>query len=150
MIFLKCEFIDDEHFIIYYVFGESLDSLMEEEKLKLFFKMLNQKLKSRYHYEFQGFYNVTIYVFRNVYVMDFVCVDDFGRADFNITMLLNSELLYEFPKEDMVDGEKIYYQEKYYVELERVYDSPYLLEYGNIIFGNLVEEILSGGILVSI
>lgn len=121
---------------------------MSEEKLKLFFKLLNQQLKSRYHYEFQGFYNVTIYVFQNIYIMDFDCIDDYGRADFNITMLLNSELLYEFQEEDMVEGEKIYYQGKYYVELERVYDSPYLFEYGTIIFGSRVEEVLSKGILV--
>ena len=142
---LKIEFIEDEKFLIYYYGKEKLQS---EEELKIFFKALNNILQKKYHYELKGFYNVTIYCENPIYVMEFENIDDFGRADFNITMLLNSPLLVEFENEEMISGTKIYYQGKYYIELEQVKESPYLFEYGTIIFGEEVEKILAKGILI--
>ncbi len=142
---LKIEFIEDQKFIIYY---DSEEKLQSEEELKIFFKRLNTILQKKYSYELRGFYNVTIYCEDPIYVMIFENIDDFGRADFNITMLLNSVLLFEFEEEDMILGTKIYYQEKYYVELEQVKENPYLFEYGTVIFGDKVEEILARGVLM--
>ncbi len=142
---LKIEFIEDEKFIIDYYSEEKLQS---EEELKIFFKRLNTILQKKYSYELRGFYNVTIYCEEPIYVMIFENIDDFGRADFNITMLLNSVLLFEFAEEDMILGTKIYYQEKYYVELDQVKENPYLFEYGTVIFGDKVEEILARGVLM--
>ncbi len=147
MSILKVEFIDIEHFVIYYFCEEIINT---EEELKLLFKYLNKRLKKEYHYEFEGFYNVTIYCQKNLYVMEFENVDDFGRADFNITMLLNSILLYEFEDSDLYKGDKIYYQRRYYIELDQIIDDIRLFEYGNIIYGTKVDQILSQGILVNI
>lgn len=144
---MKVDFIDDEHFIIYYL---SYDSFRTESEMKTFFKLLNRDLKSKFHYEFHGFYNVNIFCCPGFYVLEFVNMDDFGSSDFNITMLLNSVLLYEFEDSDMINGEKIYYQNKYYVEIEEVKDDIHLFEYGNIIYGTKVDQILSQGILVNI
>lgn len=144
---MKVEFIDEEHFIIYYLCDNVFKT---EEELKIFFKMLNQQLKKQYDYEFKGFYNVVIYCSNNVLIMEFENIDDYGTADFNITMLLNSVLLYEFEDSDMILGEKIYCDYKYYVELEKMNTDIHLFEYGNIVYGKEVERILNRGILVSI
>lgn len=143
---MKVDFIDEEHFIIYYVCENIPDKT--EEELRIFFKMINQKLQKQYHYEFQGFYNVNIYCNDHIFVMEFENLDDFGRADFNITMLLNSVLLFEFDDSDMISGEKIYYNQKYYVELDKMKDDIHLFEYGNIVYGEEVKKILSNGILI--
>lgn len=144
---MKVDFIDDDHFIIYYL---SKECFKTEEELKSFFKLLNHELKHQYRYEFHGFYNVNIFLCKGLYVLEFENIDDFGSADFNITMLLNSVLLYEFEDSDMFSGEKIYCNGKFYLEVMDVIDDIHLFEYGNIIYGKRVEEILSEGILVTI
>lgn len=144
---MKADFIDSEHFIIYYLSNESFTT---EDEMKTFFKLLNYDLKHQYHYEFCGFYNVHIFCCRGLYILEFENIDDFGSADFNITMLLNSILLYEFEDSEMIVGEKIYYGGKFYVEATNMIDNIHLFEYGNIIYGNKVEEVLNNGILVTI
>lgn len=147
MIDLKVDFIDEEHFTIYYL---SDNLFRTEEELKILFKMMNQQLKKQYDYEFRGFYNVVIYCNGNAFVMEFENIDDYGTTDFNITMLLNSVLLYEFEDSDILLEEKIYHDYKYYVELERMNTDIHLFEYGNIVYGKKVERILNEGILICI
>lgn len=144
---IKVDFLDDERFIIYYI---SENNLRTEEEMKLFFKMLNNYLQARFNYEFHGFYDVDIYSNHGIYVLDFKNIDDYGRSDFNITMLLNCVILYEFEDSDLLKGEKVYYKNKYYVEVDDVLDSVYLFENGNIVYGSKVDTILNSGILVSI
>lgn len=144
---MKVDFIDDDHLVIYYL---TSDNFRTEEEMKAFFKLLNYDLKHRYRYEFHGFYNVTIFCCEGLYVLDFENIDDYGSADFNITMLLNSVLLYEFDNSEIISGEKVYYQKKFYVEAIDMVDDIHLFEYGNIIYGKKVDEILNNGILVTI
>ena len=82
-------------------------------------------------------------------ILDFENVDDYGSGDFNITMLLNSTILYQFPDSDMVSGEKIYYHGNFYTEIENVIDDIHFFEYGKVIFGEQVNDILNHGILVT-
>ena len=142
---MKVDFIDDKHFIIYYLSDEILRT---EDEIKIFFKLLNYDLKHQYKYEFCGFYDVNIYVVKGLYVIEFYNIDDYGRVDFDITMLLNSVLLYEFDDDDIVTCDKIYYNGKFYVELDEMLDDIHLFEYGNIIFGEQVENILNNGTLI--
>ncbi len=148
MIILKANFINDDHFVIYYL---SNNQFRTEEEMKSFFKLLNHHLNHQYHYEFHGFYHVEIFCCHGLYVLEFENIDDYGSSDFDITMLLNSILLYEFEDSDMVKGDKIYYRGKFYIEVSTVMDDDiHFFEYGNIVYGKQVDEILSHGILVSI
>lgn len=144
---MKVDFVNDEHFIIYYL---SNDKIRTEEEMKKFFKLLNYDLKHQYHYEFRGFYNVTIFCCDGFYVLDFESIDDYGSADFNITMLLNSVILYEFIDSDIIVGEKVYYQGKFYIEAVNMLEDIHLFEYGNLVYGERVEEVLNNGVLVTI
>lgn len=142
---MKVDFINDDHFIIYYLTEEKFRT---EDEMKVFFKLLNYDLKKYYNYEFNGFYNVDIFWIDGIYVLDFENTSDYGRCDFNITMLLNSVLLYEFDDDDIITNNKVYYQDKFYVELSDVINNINLFEYGNIVFGKRVEEVLNNGILL--
>ena len=146
MIFLKVDFIDNEHFTIYYLTSHKFQT---EVEMKNFFKLLNHELKHQIDYEFHGFYNVDIFWQRGLYILDFENVVDYGSGDFNITMLLNSTILYQFPDSDMVSGEKIYYHGNFYTEIENVIDDIHFFEYGKVIFGEQVNDILNHGILVT-
>lgn len=144
---MKVEFIDSGRFIIYYL---THDKFRTEEEMKVFFKLLNNELKIRFNYEFRGFYDVNIFCLDGIYVLEFENMDDYGQSDFNITMLLNSVLLYEFDDSDFITGKKIYYNEKFYVELLDVVDDVHLFEYGDVVYGKKVDEILNNGILLDV
>lgn len=144
---IKIDFYSEDKFIIYYISDQILRT---EEEMKTFFKMLNNELNKRYNYEFHGFYDVTIFCNKNLYILEFRNIDDYGRSDFNITMLLNSVLLYEFEDSDLILGEKIYYKGKYYVEIDDMIDSIYLFEYGKIVYGREIDNILNSGVIIPV
>lgn len=144
---IKVDFLDNDNFIIYYI---SQNNLRTEDEMKLFFKVLNNYLQERFDYEFRGFYDVNIFSNHGIYVLEFKNIDDYGRSDFNITMLINCVILYEFEDSDLLKGEKVYYKNKYYVEIDDVLDNVYLFENGKIIYGKDVDTILNSGVLVSI
>lgn len=144
---MKVDFIDNDNFIIYYLTDENFRT---EEEMKTFFKLLNYDLKKQYNYEFHGFYDVKIFCKAGIYILEFESIDEYSRSDFNITILLNSIILYEFEDSDLFNEEKIYYKEKYYIEIDNVVDDIHLFEYGNVIYGKKIDEILNNGILISI
>lgn len=143
---MKVNFIDDDHFIVYYL---SFNNLKTEEEIKTFFILLNYDLKKQCNYSFHGLYNVEILCFDDFYILDFDLVDDFGTTDFDITVLLNTVALYEFYDSDLIDDDKIYYNGKYYVEIDKMVHDIHFFEYGNVIYGKDAEVILNNGILVN-
>lgn len=143
---MKVNFIDDDHFIVYYLSDNNLKS---EEEIKTFFILLNYDLKKIYKYYFHGLYNVEILSFNGFYILDFDLVEDFGNSDFDITVLLNTKALYEFEDSDLINDNKIYYNGKFYVEIDRVIHDIHFFEYGNVIYGKDAKVILNNGILVN-
>ena len=142
---IKIEFLDDDNFIIYYI----SDSLFRtEEEFKTFFKLLNRELELRYDYEFEGFYEVIIYYSDNVYILNFKLIDDFGTRDFDITMFLNSTILYEFEDMDLFDCDMVYYKEKFYTEIKNVASDIRLFEYGRVVYGKEVDDIIRQGMII--
>ncbi len=144
---MKVDFINEDNFIIYFL---THDEFRTEDEMKIFFKLLNSELKTKCNYEFHGFYEVKIYCCEGLYILEFNCIDDYGRTDFDITMLLNTVILFKFFDEDIFKGEKIYYKGDFYVEVVHMIDDIHLFEYGDVIYGKYVEEVLNNGILVSI
>ena len=63
-------------------------------------------------------------------------------------MYKNSVLLYEFYDADLVIGDKIFYDGKYYCDFEQLSNLDSIFEYGSIVYGDKVERILNGGILI--
>ena len=143
---LKIEFNDLDCFTVFYITD---DIFSTEDEYKVLFKYLNDVLYKRYNYSLHGFYDVTIYFYKEIYVLDFELIDDYGRKDFNVTLFLNSNMLYEFEDISLIDKEKIYYDNKFYVELDNMLSDIRLYEYGKIVYGKDVDKILNEGILIT-
>lgn len=142
---LKIEFNDENSFTIFYITNNIIET---EEDYKVLFKYLNDTLYKKYNYSLHGFYDVTIYFYKGIYVLEFELIDDYGRKDFNVTLFLNSNMLYEFYDFNLINGDRIYYDDKFYVELDNMLNDIRLFEYGRIIYGKDVDKILEYGKLV--
>ncbi|MDD6223408.1 MAG: hypothetical protein PUB18_00175 [bacterium] len=136
---MKIDFLDDDHIVVFL----TLDCMLcDEDSMPYIFQILGKKLKILYDYDFRGYYHVYIYKSGNVSVLELEKEYDYGKADFDVTMFLNSLLLYEFEDSEYVQGPKLLYNRKYYVKLDEVSDRFDYLEYGKIIYGDLVDTIL--------
>ena len=143
---LKVEFIDDDSFTIYYITSDILEN---EDDYRILFKYLNDELYKRYNYSLAGFYDATIYVNNQVYILVFDRLDYYDRRDFNITILLNSIILYRFEDIDLIPNDKIYYRGYFYTEIDNIVGDIRLFEYGDIIYGKDTKEVLNRGILIT-
>lgn len=143
---LKIMFTNTDSFTAYYITNDIFET---EDDYRILFKYLNDTLYKRYNYCMHGFYDVTIYYYKGIYVLEFELIDDYGRKDFNVTLFLNSHMLYEFTDMNLVDKKKLYYQDKFYTEIDNIIDDIRLFEYGNIVYGNTVDKIIKNGILLT-
>lgn len=143
---LKIEFNSEDDFIIYYICEDSFEN---EDDYRILFKYLNDELYKRFDYTFEGFYDVYIYTKKGIYIFEFNRIDDYGRKDFNVTLFQNSNILYKFEDIDLVAGNKAYYKGYFYVEIEDVLDDIRLFEYGSIVYGKEVNEVLNKGLLLT-
>lgn len=142
----KVDFHCSDSFTIFFI----TDNIFEtEEEYKILFKFINDTLYKKYSYSLHGFYDVVIYFYKGIYVLDFELIDDYGRKDFDVTLFINSNMLYEFNDMNLIDKEKIYYQDKFYTEIDNIIDDIRLYEYGRIVYGKDVDEILKNGILLT-
>lgn len=144
--YIKINFDDEDSFTIFYVTKEEY---MEEADFKALFKMFNEELITKYDYQFDGFYEVDIYHNPGIYIFEFNYIDSYGRNDFDVTLTINSTILYEFYDMDLINDSFIYYSDKYYIEIDKVIDDIRLFEYGNIVYGKSVNKILNLGILIT-
>ncbi len=143
---IKVEFNSEDSFTIFYITNEIFSN---EDEYKVLFKYLDDVLFRKYNYALHGFYDVTIYSYKGIYVLDFELIDDYGRKDFNVTLFLNSMILYEFEDLNLITKDKIYYEDKFYTEIDNMIDDIRLFEYGRIIYGKDVNKILKNGILLT-
>ena len=139
---LKIEFIDEKSFIAYYI---TKDIYENEDDYKILFKYLDKELEKKYKYIMHGYYDVYIYINNGIYVIEFDYIDDYGRKDFNVVLFLNSKILYEFYDMDFINDKKIYYDNKFYIEISKVIGNIRLFEYGNIVYGKEVDNIIKNG-----
>ena len=142
----KVVFTNDDSFIIYYI---TENVYHDEEEYKILFKYISDELYKRYNYFLNKFYDVNVYEDKGVYILEFNFVDDYGRKDFNVTLFLNSTLLYQFEDIDFISGNKIYYNGYFYVEITNMLDDIRLFEYGNIIYGKDFDKIFNKGLLIT-
>ena len=143
---LKVEFVDDDYFTIYYITNDRYET---EDEYRILFQYFNTELTKRYNYSLEGLYEVTIYVNKGVYILVFERLDYYERRDFDVTILLNSLMLYQFEDIDLVPDDKVYYEGYFYTEIDNVVGDIRLFEYGNIIYGKKVDEVLSRGLLLT-
>ena len=139
---INTKFNDEDSFTVFYITRKDYNT---EDDYKEVFKEINDVLIRKYNIKFNGLYDVYIYKYPGIYVLDFIYVDDYGSRDFNVTVYLNSKVLYEFYDSDLCSGDKIYFDNKFYVGVDRVIDDIGLFEYGNIVYGEYADKIISKG-----
>ena len=142
---LKIEFIDDNSFTVYYI---TKDRFTEVEDYKIMFKYINEELEEKYNYTMHGYYDVNVYTNENIYILDFIYIDDYGRRDFNVSIFLNSKILYKFYDSDLINGIKYYYNDSFYVDINSILNDIRLYEYGSIVYGDEAELIIRKAITV--
>ena len=142
--YIKVDFKDEDSFTIYYITNEIYEN---EEEFKGLFKYLNNYLEENYDKGFNGYYDVDIYYNKGIYILEFNYIDSYSNNDFNVTVFLNDTILYEYEDMDLISKEKIYFDRKFYTEIENIINDIRLFEYGNIIYGKKVKKILNRGIL---
>ena len=142
--YIKIDFKDEDSFVVYYITEKVYEN---EEDFKNMFKYINKYLEDKYDYSFSGFYNVYIYYNKGIYILEFEYDSPYGNSDFNVTLLLNTVILYEYDDISLIDNQKIYYDDKFYTEIENIINDIRLFEYGRIVYGKEANKVLNKGIL---
>lgn len=142
MVYLKVEFKDKDCFTVIY-YDEV--SLSDEETILLFIKMISHHLEKVYHYIFSGSYRLLIYWKTRVVIMEFSQISPLGKVDFDVDLLLNSTVLFEFEDFYYLEGKKWFYQGKYYVDYDRLNDKFDLFEYGRLVYGEEAKKVMNNG-----
>jgi hypothetical protein len=142
---LKVEFSDLDHFVVTY-YDEVC--LMNEEAVLLFIKMIGKHLEKVYHYTFIGSYHLLVYWKEKVTILEFEHLSSLGKVDFDVELLLNSSILYEFEDSSYLPGKKWYYQGKYYVNFDDLEDRIDLFEQGKLVYGKKAKEVAEHWVLV--
>ena len=121
---------------------------MNEEAVLLFIKMIGKHLEKVYHYTFIGSYHLLVYWKEKVTILEFEHLSSLGKVDFDVELLLNSSILYEFEDSSYLPGKKWYYQGKYYVNFDDLEDRIDLFEQGKLVYGKKAKEVAEHWILV--
>ena len=143
---LKVEFLDQDTLIVQMT--SSID-IGNRSNLGLILKQIGIYLNRKYHYLLDGIYDVECYQCGEYFIFEIEWVGDYKTIDFNITFHPNSRMLLEFWDNEYISGKKYYYQEKYYIELPRVFKRIDCFEFGRVIYKEDVDEVLKNGIIVS-
>ena len=143
---LKVEFLDQD---ILNVEMMSQIDIENRNNLGLILKEIGIYLNRKYHYLLDGIYDVECYQCGKYFIFEMEWESDYPTIDFNITFHPNSRMLLEFMDSEYFFRKKYYYQGNYYMELPRVLDKTYCFEFGKVIYGEAVDEVLKNGVMIS-
>lgn len=150
--------IYNEDKIIAFLNREQIKSIQfnNKEKLEEYFKKLFIKLNDKYDIEFNGYYNIDIYVDNNYGMIIEIMNEDmdyynyFNQVDMKINIIESSflyEIKYEFLNKDILENTLCYkYLDKIYLKLKENINNiilSRLLEFSNVIYGKQVDKILN-------
>lgn len=144
MIYLKIEVIDDERFTVYYTL--IMDDILEYdiEDINVFIQMLVLKIRKNYHLDLNGYYHLDVYI-KKILILEFEQIDEYeDEVDLNITVHLNTPILVGFDDYFLIPEKKYYYQEKYYVPIEKIEYEKYV-EFLEIVYNEEAREIMLKG-----
>lgn len=136
----------------------------DELKLEEYFKMLFIKLKKNYEIELNGYYNIDVYQDKQFGAIleieneELEYYNYFNQIDMKINILKNSSFLYEIEYgflDNEILSQTICYKnsDKIYLKIEKdINDITFakILEYSEIIYGDVIQDILKYGKKVKI
>lgn len=135
---MKVIFDEDDSFIVHMI--SDID-ISNRGNLGELLKEIGLYLKRHYKYLLSGFYDVEIYQSCNYFVFEIEKVRNSNSIDFDITFQANSQMLYEFEDDEYYLGKKYFLDGKYYVDLSKVIGRLDYLEFGEVVYGDIVKVI---------
>lgn len=160
--------VNDENDMIIYINNLCINKVIfnDKEELEKYFQQLFSRLKKFYHINFQGYYDIKVYI-DNYYGIviqikrDGVDYCDYfgNQIDMRITIENNDSFLYQI--DDILTIEPkilkkvciIKHKNKFYVKIIKpldVMELATLIENGIIIYDNEVNNILKNGKIVNV
>lgn len=149
---MKIEMINNEYIDIYinpYNFKNihvlNKDSILESIKDHLLIINNRYKLYLSGFYKIKAYFNKKAGLFLNVIKID---DSDFSNdADFRIILFQNEKFLFEVEDYDIIETipKKIFYKDKFYVDIDDIENINSLIDMGKVIYGDDAKEVLEKG-----
>lgn len=152
--------IRDDKIIVFLNKKEIVDlDFNNELKLEEYFKTLFVKLKKKYKIELSGYYNIDIYpdeyfgIILEIQNEELEYYNYFNQVDMKINILKNSSFLYEieygFLDKEILEQVICYKNnDKIYLKIEKnIAEMTFakILEYSEIIYGDVIDDIIKYG-----
>ncbi len=144
---MKIDWMDEEHFTIYYflVFDDILEYDIQD--LKTFLQVLVLRLRKKYHLKVEGYYHLDVYI-KKILILEFEKIDDYeDEVDLNIVIHKKTPVLVKFSDFFLVPGHKYFYDHQFYLPIEEVSYEKYV-EFFEVIYGKEANRVLTEGILM--
>lgn len=144
---MKVEVLDDDRIIVYYsMIIDDIDNYSTLD-IKTFIKCLILRLRKKYHFNLHGYYYLDVYI-NKIMILDFQMIDEYDdEIDLNIRIHLNSDIMVKFDDYFLIDGDKYYYLNSYYMDISLVDVSKYI-EFIDFIFLDDVRKVKNEGIKI--
>lgn len=147
---MRVEMVNDEDIDIYInPYNFRYISVYSKENILEFIKEYLLIINTRYRLNLSGFYKIKSYfnkkagLFLNVIKID---ENEFSNdIDFRIILFQNERFLFEVEDYDVIKDipNKILYNNKFYTNVDDIYNIDKVIDMGRIVYGDEVKEILS-------
>lgn len=124
-------------------------SVYNKENILEFIKEYILIINTRYRLNLCGFYKIKSYFNKSVGLfLNIIKIDDnefSNDIDFRIILFNNEKFLFEVEDYDLIKNvsSTMYYNNKFYVDVEDMTDLDKLIEMGRIIYGEEVKQVIS-------
>lgn len=149
---MKVEMLNEEDmdvFINKFYFNQSY--IRDKDDLLVTIRDIIQKMDVRYHLNLKGFYKIKAYINQKIGAfLNIIKIDDnefTNEVDFRIIIFRNERFLLETEEYDVVSENvpKIYYHDKFYIDIEDLDNYNKYFDMVRVIYGDEVKEVLAKG-----
>lgn len=146
---MSVELVNDDDLDIYvnpYNFNDII--CYDKDTILSYIKEFILKINNRYKLNLSGFYKIKAYFSSKVGLfLNVIKIDDNefnNEADFRIILFQNEKFLFETDDYDVIKDtpNKKYYKNKFYVDIDDIYNVNNLIDMGKIVYGDEAKQIL--------
>lgn len=146
---MRVELVNEDDLDIYinpYNFNDI--NCYDKETIINYIKEFIVKINNRYRLNLSGFYKIKAYFNSKVGLfLNVIKIDDneFNNdADFRIVLFQNEKFFFETDNYEIIKiyPNKRYYKNKYYIDIDDIYNVNRLIDMGKIIYGEEAKEVI--------
>lgn len=130
------------------LYFKDIDLTNKIELISIIKELLN-KIETRYRLNLNGFYKIKVYPKKEIGVyLNVIKIDDnefSSGADFRIVIYQNEKFFLETDNYEILDKNKMkmYYDNKFYIDIDDIKDINSIIDMGNIIYGKEAKTMLN-------